>query len=55
VPLVKVIGYISYTPVLVARQLGGIQSIPITVGIAQFARVYKGANMELLQDRTGNL
>jgi len=36
VPLIGVTGYISYAPALVARQFGGIQSIPRTVGLAQF-------------------
>jgi hypothetical protein len=34
---------------LVARQLGGIQSIPRTVGLAQFTGVYKGAYNEMLE------
>jgi hypothetical protein len=44
-----VTGYISYAPALVARQLGGIQSIPRTVGLAQFTGVYKGAYNEMLE------
>jgi len=34
VPLIGVTGYISYAPALVARQFGGIQSIPRTVGLS---------------------
>jgi len=49
VPLIGVTGYISYAPALVARQLGGIQSISRTVGLAQFTRVYKGAYNEMLE------
>jgi hypothetical protein len=49
VPLIGVTGYISYAPALVARQLGGIQSIPRTVGLAQFTGVYKGAYNEMLE------
>jgi hypothetical protein len=47
--LIGVTGYISYAPALVARQLGGIQSIPRTVGLAQFTGVYKGAYNEVLE------
>jgi len=49
VPLIRVMGYISYAPALVARQHGNIQSIPRTVGIAPFTRVYKGTTMEMLE------
>jgi len=49
VPLIGVIGYVSYAPALVARQLGGIQSVPRTIDIAQFTGVYKGAAMEMLE------
>jgi hypothetical protein len=49
VPLIGVTGYISYAPALVARQFGGIQSIPRTVDLAQFIGVYKGATMEMLE------
>jgi hypothetical protein len=49
VPLIGVTGYISYASALVARQFGGIQSIPRTVGLAQFTGVYKGATMEMLE------
>jgi len=50
VPLMGVTGYVSYAPTLVARQLGGIQSIPRTVGIAQFTGIYKGVTSEMLED-----
>jgi hypothetical protein len=49
VPLIGVTGYISYVPALAAKQFGGIQSIPRTVGLAQFTRVYKGVTMEMLE------
>jgi len=49
VPLIGVTGYISYASALVTRQLGGIQSIPRTVGLAQFIGVYKGAYNEMLE------
>ena len=49
VSLIGVTGYISYALALVARQLGGIQSIPRTVGLAQFTGVYKGAYNEMLE------
>ena len=49
VPLIGVMRYISYAPALVARQLGGIQSVPRTINIAQFTGVYKGAAMEMLE------
>jgi hypothetical protein len=41
VPLVGVIGYVSYAPALVVRQLGGMQFIPRTMGIAQFFGLFK--------------
>lgn len=41
-------GYICY--ILVARQLGGIQSILRTIGLAKFSGVYKGAVMEVLEN-----
>jgi len=50
VPLMGVTGYVSYAPALVARQLGGIQSIPRTLGIAQFTGIYKGVTSEILED-----
>jgi len=34
VPLVRIIGYVSYAPALVVRQLGGMQFVPRTMGIA---------------------
>jgi hypothetical protein len=49
VPLIGVMGYISYVPALVARQHGNIQSVPRTVGIAPFTGVYKGNTMEMLE------
>ena len=36
VALVGITGYVSYAPTLVMRQLGGIQFVPRTMGIAQF-------------------
>jgi hypothetical protein len=41
VPLVGVIGYVSYAPALVVRQLGGMQFIPRTMEIAQFFGLFK--------------
>ena len=34
VPLVGITGYVSYAPTLVVRQLGGMQFVPRTMGIA---------------------
>jgi hypothetical protein len=34
VPLVGITGYVSYAPALVVRQLGGMQFVPRTIGIA---------------------
>jgi hypothetical protein len=47
--LIEVIGYISYVLALVTRQLRGIQSIPRTIDITQFFRVYKGATIKMLE------
>ena len=41
VPLVGIIGYISYALALVIRQLGGIQHIPRTLGVAEFCGFFK--------------
>jgi hypothetical protein len=41
VPLVGIIGYVSYAPALVIRQLGGMQFIPRIIGIAQFFGLFK--------------
>jgi hypothetical protein len=41
VPLVRIIGYVSYALALVIRQLGGIQFVPRTMGIAQFFGLFK--------------
>jgi len=41
VPLIGITGYVSYAPALVIRQLGGIQHIPRTVGLAEFSRFFK--------------
>jgi hypothetical protein len=49
VPLIGVTRYVSYAPALVTRQHGGIKSVPKTIDIAQFTRVYKGATMEMLE------
>jgi hypothetical protein len=49
VPLIGVMGYISYVPALVSRQHGNIQSVPRTVGITPFTGVYKGNTMEMLE------
>jgi hypothetical protein len=49
VPLIGITGYINYELVLVTKQLGGIQSIPRTVSIAQFSRAYKGATIEMVE------
>nr|XP_034889980.1 uncharacterized protein LOC118030067 [Populus alba] len=41
VPLIGITGYVSYAPTLVIRQLGGIQHIPRTVGLAEFFGFFK--------------
>jgi len=41
VPLVGITGYVSYAPALVVRQLGGMQFVPRTIGIAQFFGLFK--------------
>jgi hypothetical protein len=41
VPLIGITGYVSYAPALVVRQLGGIQHIPRTVGLAEFSGFFK--------------
>jgi hypothetical protein len=41
VPLVGITGYVSYAPALVVRQLGGMQFVPRTMGIAQFVGLFK--------------
>jgi len=41
VPLIGITGYVSYAPALVIRQLGGIQHIPRTVGLAEFSGFLK--------------
>jgi hypothetical protein len=39
--LVGITGYVSYAPTLVVRQLGGMQFVPRTMGIAQFFGLFK--------------
>jgi len=41
VPLIGVTRYISYAPALVARQLGGMQYVPRTLGLAYFTGLFK--------------
>jgi hypothetical protein len=41
VKLVGITGYVSYVPTLVTRQVGGIQHIPRTVGLAEFSGFFK--------------
>jgi hypothetical protein len=41
VPLIGVTGYISYAPALVTRQLGGMQYVPRTLGLADFVGLFK--------------
>ena len=41
VPLIGITGYVSYAPALVIRQLGGIQHIPRTMGLAEFFGFFK--------------
>jgi hypothetical protein len=41
VPLVGITGYVSYALALVIRQLGGMQFVPRTMGIAQFFGLFK--------------
>jgi hypothetical protein len=38
---VGITGYVSYAPTLVVRQLGGMQFVPRTMGIAQFFGLFK--------------
>jgi hypothetical protein len=44
VPLIGLTGYISYSPSLVARQLGGIQHVPRTRAIAEYTDLFKEAS-----------
>ncbi|KAL9407076.1 hypothetical protein Peur_004048 [Populus x canadensis] len=39
--LVGITGYVSYAPALIIRQLGGMQFVPRTMGIAQFLGLFK--------------
>jgi hypothetical protein len=41
VSLVGITGYVSYTPAFVIRQLGGMQFVPRTIGIAQLFGFFK--------------
>jgi hypothetical protein len=41
VPLVWIACYVSYARALVVRQLGGMQFVPRTMGIAQFFCLFK--------------
>jgi hypothetical protein len=41
VPLIGVTGYISYTPVLMARQLGGMQYVSRTLGLIDFPSLFR--------------
>ena len=41
VSLVGITGYMSYAPALVVRQLGGMQFVLRTMGIAQFFGLFK--------------
>jgi hypothetical protein len=41
VPLIGITGYVSYAPALVVRQLGGMQFVLRTIGIAQFFGLFK--------------
>jgi hypothetical protein len=41
VPFIGVTGYISYASALVARQLGGMQYAPRTLGLANFIGLFK--------------
>jgi hypothetical protein len=38
---VLLIGYVSYVPALVVRQLRGIQHMPRMIGLSQFSRLFK--------------
>jgi hypothetical protein len=50
VPLIGITGYVSYAPALVIRQLGGIQHIPRTVGLAEFSGFFKDQSaLEVLE------
>jgi hypothetical protein len=33
--------YVSYTPALVVRQLGGVQHVQKMIGLSQFTRLFK--------------
>jgi hypothetical protein len=46
VPLVGITGYVSYAPALVTRQVGGIQHIPRTVGLAEFYGFFKDQSVQ---------
>ena len=39
--LVRITSYVSYAPTLVVRQLGGMQFVPRTIGIAQFFGLFE--------------
>jgi len=41
VPLLKIIGYISYAPALVTRQFGGIQYMPRTLCLTDFTGLFR--------------
>ena len=41
VPLLRIIGYISYAPVLVTRQFGGIQYMPRTLCLTDFTGLFR--------------
>ena len=43
IPLVGIIGYVSYAPALVVRKLGGMQFVPRTMGITRFVGLFKDA------------
>jgi hypothetical protein len=51
--LVGITGYVSYASALVTRQVGGIQHIPRTVGLAEFSGFFKDQSVrEVLETQT---
>lgn len=41
VSLIGLSGYISYSPLLVSTQFGGIQHVPTTWGLAEYIDLFK--------------
>jgi hypothetical protein len=50
VPLIEITGYVSYAMSFMVKQPGGIQYIPITIGVAQFSGLFKNlSTCEILE------